>query len=212
MIYLLLCIIWHSLVFFFLFLHFFKKNADPKLYYKILYSNLKNKFDSGDLLLFSNYKYDFFSRSLGNPTISHIAIVVLINSIPYTLELVLKEKIYPDKPYVKNVILINLEDRLKNYDGNIYYSKLLKPLNNTQINKLLEMINLKVQYNLKNQCGSFIAKIIDELKISNNTYTKLFWRIHNNIIQLTNTNIYSEPIQIIQNESIIDSIDDIMMA
>lgn len=184
------------------------KCKDLILYNKILLSNVLKDVKSGDLLLFSNYKYKVVSRTFGNPSFSHIGMVMMKDGIPYSIELVYNDIIFPGKPKQRNVIINKLEDRINAYSGYIFHSKLLKELTDTQKIKLLELSKKHVIYNLSNQCGTYIANIIEALGIAKDIYTKKLWKIHNNIINLTKNNTYSHPIQIISDNLLISSIYD----
>lgn len=184
------------------------KCKDLILYNKILLSNVIKEVKSGDLLLFSNYKYKVVSRTLGNPSFGHLGMVMMKDGIPYSIELVYNDIIFPGQPKQRNVIINKLEDRINAYSGYIFHSKLVNDLNDMQKIKLIELSKQHVTYNLSNQCGSYIANLIEELGIAENIYTKKFWKIHNNIINLTKNNVYSHPIQIISDNLLINSIHD----
>jgi len=106
------------------------------LYKKILLNNVINDIKPGDLLLFSSNKYNIITRTFGNSTFSHIAIVIQINNKLYTLEMVEDDYIYPGNVQHTGVITIPLEDRIQYYNGQIYLASLIHPLNTQQINKL----------------------------------------------------------------------------
>ena len=193
----------------------FKDNIIKKKYndYLILYNkkllyNIINDVKSGDLLLFSSYQYRVVSRTLGNPSFGHIGMVMVKDNIPYSVELVYNYIIFPGQPKQTNVIINKLEDRINAYSGYVFHSKLKNELTDVQKMKLLELSKQHVTYNLTNQCGSYVANLIEELGIAKNIYTKKFWKIHNNIINLTKNNVYTHPIQIISDKLLINSIYD----
>lgn len=176
------------------------------IFSKIMLSNINPI--SGDLLLFNNSNYNIITRTIGNPIFSHIGIIVNKNNKIYSLEMVKKDNIYPKQPRMSNVILIPLEDRLNYYSGNIFYCKLNKELNISQENKLIELSNKQIKYSYKDNCGKFIANILEELKIGNNLIPFLFWKAHNNVIKLCNGDIYGYPVELISNDRIINNIND----
>lgn len=195
-----------------IFYYLYKKSVpngkcnDYPIFNNILLSNINPK--SGDLLLFNNSNYNIITRTIGNPIFSHIGIIVNKNNKIYSLEMVKKDNIYPKQPRMSNIILIPLEDRIKYYSGNIYYCKLNKELTLTQKNQLIEISNKKIKYSYKDNCGKFIANILEELKIGKNLIPLLFWKAHNNVIKLCNGDIYDYPIELISNDRIIDNIND----
>ena len=134
--------------------------------------------------------------------------VMVKDNIPYSVELVYNYIIFPGQPKQTNVIINKLEDRINAYSGYVFHSKLKNELTDVQKMKLLELSKQHVTYNLTNQCGSYVANLIEELGIAKNIYTKKFWKIHNNIINLTKNNVYTHPIQIISDKLLINSIYD----
>jgi len=184
------------------------KCQDYPIYNKILLSNILNEATNGDLLLFSNSRYNVITRTFGNPYYSHIGIIVNKNNKLYSLELVKDDNVYPKKERYKGLICIPLEDRILYYSGQVFYCKLNKQLNNNQINKLIKYSNSTLKYNIFQVCSSYIAHIIEDLEIAKNIVTWKLWNIHNNIINLCNNTIYKNPILIIPDKLLINNIQD----
>lgn len=178
------------------------------IYNYILFSNIKDTAKSGDLLLFSNSRYNFITRVYGDPTFSHMGIIVKKNNKLYTLELIKMDHVYPKKPKIEGTICIPLEDRLSNYSGQIYYCKLNKELSEDKKNMLLNKCIEKQQYSIQKACNYFIAKILEDLNIATNLTTWKIWNIHNNIIKLCNGDIYQYPINLISDIRLLTNIKD----
>ena len=128
--------------------------------------------------------------------------------------------VYPQKPKLKNIILIPLKDRIKYYRGYVYYASLLQPLSLEQENIILKHYNTKYEFiNIKNfyklfyknshikMCSQFIANILEELNLCSKTQSYKFWSYHKKIINLCNNIIYSNPVQIIPNDLILSNIE-----
>jgi hypothetical protein len=182
------------------------KCEDYPIYNKILLSRILKIAKGGDLLLFSNSRCNVVTRTFGNPYYSHIGIIIKKNNKLYTLELVKDDNVYPKQNRYKGLIIIPLEDRILHYSGSVYYCQLINPLDQDLENKLLNISNTKVNYNIFNACSFYIAKILEELKISKNLVTWKLWEIHNNIINLCNNSIYNNPILIIQDKLLINDV------
>lgn len=185
-----------------------KSCGDYPIYNKILYTNLLNDFKSGDLLLFSNTRCNMITRTIGNPYFSHIGIIINISNELYSLELVYKDLIYPKQPRKQNIIIEPLYDRIKNYSGYVFYCKLMNNISIENENKLFEISKKEIKFSLLNNCGYFIAKILEDINIAKNITTWKFWNIHNNIINLCNDTIYASPILIISDNLFIQNIND----
>jgi hypothetical protein len=193
------------------------------LYKKILLNNVINDIKPGDLLLFSSNKYNIITRTFGNSTFSHIAIVIQINNKLYTLEMVEDDYIYPGNVQHTGVITIPLEDRIQYYNGQIYLASLIHPLNTQQINKLnlykdknykfLTKKNVIFLFNAKNKllgnerfCSEFISEILHNINISSIPYQSDKTKLQTEIINLTNNTIYKRPVQLIHEKLLINNI------
>ena len=195
-----------------------KKN----IYQYITYDNLESNLKSGDLLLFSHINYQFVTRTFGNPAFSHIGIVVKKNNKLYSLEMVKSDWIQPGKPLMESIILVPLKERIKNYHGYVYQASLLKELTPMQEEELYnyskknyKFLKLKYLYkifsifNKKSNfkiCSQFIAHILEDLKIMPAISRFKFWDNHQKIINLCDDKTYSQPIQIVPNELLINNI------
>ena len=192
------------------------------IYQYITYDNIESNIKSGDLLLFSNLNFNFIPRVFGHPSFSHTGLVVKKNNQLYSLEMVKQDWVYPKQTYMKNIIMIPLKDRIKNYSGYVYHTSLLKPLTIQQENELYnysqknyKFIQLKDFYqifrifnrnsNIK-MCSQFTANILEDFNILPKTNPYIFWNYHKKIIDLCDGKTYSQPIQIIPNELLINNI------
>lgn len=195
-----------------------KKN----IYQYITYDNLESNIKSGDLLLFSNMNYNFITRTFGNPAFSHIGLVVQKNNKLYSLEMVKFDWILPSKPRMEGIILIPLKERIKNYSGYVYHASLLKSLTPKQEENLYnysqkgyEFLQIKHLYkffsiftkksNIK-MCSQFTANILEDLNILPTMNRFKFWEYHRKIINLCDEKTYSQPVQVIPNELLINNI------
>lgn len=183
-----------------------KSCKDYPIYNKILVSNILNECKSGDLLLFSNARYNVATRTLGNPYFSHIGIIIKKENKLYVLELVYYDYVYPKHSRKTNIIVTPLIDRIKNYSGYVFYCKLLNNLSLDKENYLINISNEDIKFSLLNNCSYFIGKLLEDLNIANNIISWKFWTIHNNIINLCNNTIYNNPLQLISDELLIDNV------
>lgn len=198
------------------------KDCDKNIIYQyITYNNLESDIKSGDLLLFSYINYFFITRTFGNPAFSHIGLVVQKNNELYSLEMVNLDWILPGKPKKEDIILVPLKERIKNYHGYIYHSSLLKPLSLKQEETLYNYSKKKYKYlkfkylykffkifdknsNIK-ICSQFIGNILEDLQILPKLNSFKIWDYHRQIINLCDGNTYSQPLQIIPNELLINN-------
>lgn len=184
------------------------KCKDFPIHKKILFSNLLKNVKTGDLLLFSNGRCNVITRTFGNPYYSHIGIIVNKNNKFYSLELVKNDMVYPKQDKYKNMILIPLEDRITNYSGQVFHCSLINKLSNENETKLNNYHLKNIKYSLNYSCGSFIAKLLENIQIANNLDSPYIWDIHNNIINLCNNTIYTNPINIIADKLVINNINE----
>lgn len=200
-----------------------KHCTNYSLYKKILLNNVIKDIKPGDLLLFSSNKYNIITRTFGNSTFSHIAIVIQINNKLYTLEMVEDDYIYPGNIQYTGIVTVPLEDRIQYYNGNIYLASLINPLNKEQINKLnsykdkkykfLTKKNVIFLFNAKNKllgnerfCSEFISEILHNINISSIPYQSDKMKLQTEIINLTNNIIYKRPVQLIHEKLLITNI------
>ena len=124
-----------------------------KLYKKILLNNVINDIKPGDLLLFSSNKYNIITRTFGNSTFSHIAIVIKIDNKLLGNERFCSEYIseilhninISSIPY--NSKKIKLQTAIINLCNNTIYKN---PVQIIHENLLINNINLN--YNTLNYC------------------------------------------------------------
>jgi len=204
---------------------------DLKIYKKILLSKALINIKEGDLVLFSSNKHNLITRTFGNDTFSHIGIVIQnpnyytdTNSNKYSIyEMVKSDIIKPDSNRIKNILISNLEDRILNYNGNVYIASLIKPLNDTQLNKLNQFIkkdfkfstNSDVVFNLfsnklsnnRRFCSELIADLLSYINVSNKPIKSKKYNLQGEIINLCNDIVYYKPIHIIPDKLLIDRID-----
>ena len=113
--------------------------SDFPLYKKILISKVLSDCESGDLILFSNIRSDIITRTMGNPYFSHIGIILKELDGVYIIELVNDDYVYKKESKKSDMIYNPLVDRVKNYSGYVYYSKLINRLSSENEIKLKEI-------------------------------------------------------------------------
>ena len=117
-------------------------NDNKRIYKKILYSNIKKYLKTGDLLFFNFKDANIKYRTFSNNRFSHVGMVYNYNDTFYVIELVNSDLIEPkNKKTISNANLTILEDRIKYYSGDVYYSSLIKPLSQSQIYTLDKILN-----------------------------------------------------------------------
>jgi len=178
------------------------------------YENIKDKIKTGDLLLFNAYYPWAICRVYNNIKFQHYGIVVKENKKLYCLECN-TDIIINNKKY-KNIIKIDLKERLKNYPGNVYISHLRKQLTKDQENILQNFnINYKrmsglehylsfvhnidfTKYN-KFSCITLIYYLLKKIKIINdNIPTNQLCKYFTNLV--LQNQIYKYPYEILHNE------------
>ena len=204
-----------------------KSNCDNYIIYKkILYSNVKNELKSGDLIFFDHNLTSIPIRTLSHRQFSHMGIVIKINGILYSYELNTDDLKYDMFDNKYNVKLVPLYKRLSNYCGDVFIASLKQTLSKEQEQFFISIINnkryvflppfkifiaflLNSNYIYKNEkiCTEFIAEILDELQITNNIKKSKKKDLANDIINLSNGNIYYNPIHIIIDDLIIKNLD-----
>jgi hypothetical protein len=178
------------------------------------YEKIKDKIKSGDILLFSSYYPWPISRLYNNIKFQHYGIVIRENDKLYCLECN-TDIIINNKKY-KNIIKIDLKERLLNYPGNVYISHLRKELTNNQ-EKFLHEFNTNykrmnefehylsfvhnidfTKYN-KFSCITLIYYILKKINIINENINvnQLCTYFTNLVLQ---NNIYKYPYEIIHKE------------
>lgn len=196
-----------------------------KIYKKILYSDIISQVKSGDLVFFDNTLTSIYERTFGHPQFSHVGIIIEINKEIYICDLNFDNIFINNKKIIKKGInIVPFYDRIYNYNGYVYISSLNKTLNENQIKKLKFIIDnninflstYKILYSYirntnyidKNEmlCNEFIAYILDELQITNNLSKSNKRDLHKNIIELSNSNLYSNPVHIIIDNLIIKNL------
>lgn len=139
----------------------------------ILFNDIQ--FQTGDMLFFKNYKS--LSVPLTHTIFSHVGIVIIINKIPFVLEMV--------TPFA---YITPLKHKLMENDGIVYfYKKIMSPINDANLTKLYNFLekseNLtyrtrpqNINYNMLEQttvCSEFVYHclinigILDKSKYDN---------------------------------------------
>lgn len=193
-----------------------------KIYKKILYSDIEKEIKSGDLILFDHNLASVHERTFGHLQFSHLGIVIKMNSLLYIYE-INSNRVQSDilnNEY--DVKLTPLYERISNYCGDFFISSLKTKLTKDHEDYLISSIKHK-QYKYlpffkifisflsnsqkihKNDkiCSEFIAEILDELKVTNNINKTKKADLMNEIVNLSNGEIYYNPIHIILDELVI---------
>lgn len=200
-----------------------------KIYKKILLSDAYPYFKTGDLLFFSFNDVDLKSRSFINSRFSHMAMIYENNTNLYTIEINFKDTIKPkDNKTYSHMNILPLYDRIKYYSGSIYYSSLINELSLDKKNKLENCLNNKHKYKYSNMslllyqfllhsnkfykhnrfCSELIAELLHTLDISSTPFKSTKFNLSNNIINLTNNTIYTNPINILVDNLMITNMKD----
>lgn len=194
--------------------------SNTKKYNIALLKNNITNIETGDIILFSSYTYFPVFRIFGHNTFSHIGLVIQIQNKYYILEMtsfdVLNNKIYRHK------CLFSLYDRVNQYSGNVFISKLKRPLTKAQKHKLYKLIKNDVQflnplelyinflynYNFKNKytCSSYIYYILQEINLIDKNKKIKNMDIHPFMIDLCNNNLYNYPIELLSLSSNINKL------
>ena len=176
-----------------------------KIYKKILYSDIISQVKSGDLIFFDHTLASIYERSFGHPQFSHIGIIIEINKEIYICDI----KCY-HKNKIKSINLVPIYEKIYNFNGYVYIVSLKTSLNKNQLTKLKTIIDTnninysskyKIIYNI--WCNEFIAYILDELQITNNLSKSTKTELSKNIINLSNSDLYYNPVHIIIDNLII---------
>lgn len=103
---------------------------------RALFENVKSDIKPGDLLLFSNYRYNFVTRTFGSPMFAHTGIVIERGGQLCSYEMVENDYTLLGRDPTKNILITPLEDRIINYPGNVFIASLKTPLSSTQLSAL----------------------------------------------------------------------------
>lgn len=200
-----------------------------KIYKKILLSDLYPYFKTGDLLFFSFNEVDIITRGFINYRFPHMAMIYENNGKLFTLEIVNDDLISPyDKTQYSNFNMFPLEERIKYYSGTVYYSSLIKELSIDKKNKLDNFINNAYNYNYIKKyklllifllhynkvdfsnrfCSEFVSELLHILDISSKPYYSTKFNLTENMLELTNNTIYTNPVFILIDDFIIKNIKD----
>lgn len=194
----------------------------PKLnYYNInqTYNDIKNNLDTGDLILFCSSDYiGKVIRKISNYYFSHCGIIIRYSNELFVLECDMDNKydIISNNEHKYGVHLISLNDKLRDYTGNIFgYCKLEK--DNINISKLNNIINeyknidfnnnifawysSKLKYNniskfLKNNnkmfCSEFVAHVYQKMGIFKEINDPNMYTIQDLTSNKYNNNMFSK--------------------
>lgn len=200
---------------------------DLVIYKKILLSKVYNQIKIGDLVFFSSNKHNVLNRTLGHHTFSHMGIVLVDEkNKKYIYEIVEKDYFKPNSDTISNLSTICIIDRIVNYNGNIYISPLIKPLDDVQINKLNLFIKnkkdidckypskirlyflylfLSSEYRTDRFCSELVSEILNLMDISDKPYNSKIYKMHREVINLCNNVIYYEPVHVIPDTLFIEN-------
>ena len=205
------------------------KKVKSYLYKKAHYSKIADKVKQGDLIFFSNYRYDFITRFFGHPVFSHLGIVIEIDNQKYAYELLQQEKNITPNIIHKNICIIPLKKRIATYHGNVFIAPLKQQLSPYQIeifNKYIQKakytytprwkstVNILTNRSFKNErfCSEFTAELLYYIGVTNIPIQHNKLNVHNEIVKLTDPeNIYSmynKPVHIINDDDLIESLND----
>lgn len=192
------------------------------IYKKILLSKVLDKVKPGDLLLLSSNRYNIVTRTFGNDTFSHIAMIIEKNNKLYIYELVTNYVWHPGQPYYTGILITPIEERITYYNGTVYLASLINPLTNNQLLDLQNLIqneykflpywkfpfllNTNILLGNERYCSELIAEFLDKLNISSIPVNQNKKKLQTAIVNLCDNVIYNDPIQIIPDKLLIDDI------
>lgn len=191
------------------------------IYKKMLLNTLLPNIKPGDLVLFSSNKFQTTTRVFGNRIFSHIGIVIEQDNKLKILEITWSGRILLHQINSKGLQISDLSKRIYSYCGNVYIASLKKPSLDfmTNINKILSEpykfteswklpLVLLTNINLDHErfCSEYIADILNRTNISSIPWNSKKIDLHTAIVKLCDENIYSDPIQIIDERLLINDI------
>lgn len=191
------------------------------IYKKILLNTILPNIKPGDLVLFSSNKFQTTTRVVGDRVFSHIGIVIEKDNKLKILEITWSGRILLHQINSKGLQISDLSDRIYSYCGNVYIASLKKPTPNfmTDVNKILSepykfteswklpfVLLTNVNLDHRRFCSEYIADILNRTNISSIPWNSKKIDLQKAIVKLCDGNIYSDPIQIIDERLLIDNI------
>lgn len=150
---------------------------------RALLDEVKPQIKPGDLLLFSSYRYNFFTRTFGNAVFAHTGVVVEHNGALCAYEMVENDYTVLGADPSRDILITPLEDRIRNYPGNVFIASLKVPLTPAQRErldefvatrrytftkrwKLLALIPTRILLDRERFCSEFTASVLDYVGIA----------------------------------------------
>lgn len=192
---------------------------DLHIYKKAMLSNVSRLAQPGDLLLFSSNRYNIITRTFGHDTFSHIAIVLPDRTI---FEMVENDYMKPNTEAKKGIVISSFEERIKNYNGNVYIAALTNPLTDTQLQSLrlyttktfrfptrlralFRLLGTKMPKDTR-FCSELIADVLNYIGVSNVPSRSRKYALHKALVGLCDDDVYHKPVHIIPDDLMIDTI------
>lgn len=100
-----------------------------------IYDNVKDQIKAGDLLLFAEMRIAYFAR-VGHPIFTHLGMIIMIGGKPHVFEMVGPGYRLGKHRRGDNIIIMPLDERIKQYRGNVYIASLRKRLTTEQSTQL----------------------------------------------------------------------------
>jgi hypothetical protein len=197
----------------------------------MMLSKLLPQAKSGDLVLFNDALKDPQNIIYGNNKFSHSGIIVVINNIPYILEIVDRNDYLLPKNVKTltegDVLLSPMVERIQYYPGSVSYCALKKKLNNHQnlllsnlaltwrpkfiISrlKLLAITFTNKSWGNERFCHEFICDILQKIGITNTPIkNKIRFNLSKEMVKMINKNdIYiNNYIKIVPDKLLVDHI------
>lgn len=188
---------------------------NTKKYKTVIFDDILDNVETGDIILFSSYSYIPIFRIFGHNTFSHIGMIIKLNNQIFSLEMTDYYRLNNIDYY--NKCLFPLYDRINTYTGNVFICKLKNKLNTYQIDKLNELVkndskflspielflymSHNINYKNKYTCGSYIYFILQELNVISNLKINNI-DINPFLINMCHQNIiYNYPVELLCNSS-----------
>lgn len=196
---------------------------DVTIYRKITLDNIISDIKPGDLVLFSSNKFQTITRTIGDRTFSHIGIVIMHNNELSILEITWNGHVLIHQKHSKGLQINKLSDRIYSYAGNVYIASLNKniPEFTNIVNQILSenykfteswklpfVIISNINLDHQRFCSEYIADILNRTNISSVPWNSKKIDLQSAIVKLCNGDVYSDPVQIIDNRLLINNIRD----
>ena len=195
---------------------------------KMLYSDLKPYFKSGDLIFFSFINASILTRSWINSRFPHVGMVIKYNDELFIIELVDDDDIKPRDKRHRGVLLNPLFERISEYAGSVYYSSLKSKLsaknekilkdyaanrevyNYTDTSQIIySLLTFSKKLDKNNRfCTEYIAELLDALEISSKPINSSKIALPSEIFNLANGSVYTDPLHILCDNLMIKNLSD----